>query len=56
MLPNRGELLERLDKASRAGSVTATKLLLEELRREEAEQDDAGFDELDNVTPLRRGA
>lgn len=35
-LPDRDELLRRLDEASRGGSVSATKLLLEELRREES--------------------
>jgi hypothetical protein len=58
-LPDRDELLERLDEASRGGSVTATKLLLEELRREDDAATGSEFDDLDgdtNVTPLRRPA
>ena len=56
-LPDRDELLADLARArfDRGINVAAIKLLLEELRRE----DDAGgseFDELDNVTPIRRSA
>jgi hypothetical protein len=47
MLPEREELLERLNDASLAGSVTATKLLLEELRRDE--EPDAPEDELERL-------
>lgn len=54
---DRDELLERLDKASRKGSVTATKLLLEELRRDaDGQGNGSELDELDNVTPIRRSA
>jgi hypothetical protein len=49
---DRAELLRRLDEASANGSVTATKLLLEELRREEEPADD-DFGDLDNVTAIR---
>lgn len=46
-LPDRDELLRRLDDASRAGSVTATVKLLEELRRD---MDDAApEDELERL-------
>jgi hypothetical protein len=37
-LPGREELLRRLDEASERGSVAATKLLLEELRRDQASE------------------
>jgi hypothetical protein len=53
---DRDELLRRLDVASRQGSVTATKLLLEELRREEDGASDGDFGDLDNVTPIRKSA
>jgi len=56
-LPERDELLARLDAASLDGSVTATKLLLEELRREdENDEPSSKLDALDNVTPIRRSA
>jgi hypothetical protein len=54
-IPDEAELLARLDRASKKGSVQATKLLLEELRaRDDDESSD--FDRLDgeNVTPIRR--
>jgi hypothetical protein len=47
VLPDRDELLARLDEASRQGSVTATKLLLEELRRDQAP--DGVVDELEDL-------
>lgn len=57
-LPDRDELLRRLDEASAKGSVTATKLLLEELRRDadnsEPEDPFADLDDTENVTPIRR--
>jgi hypothetical protein len=54
VMPAEDELLKRLDSASKSGSVTATKLLLEELRRRDG-NDDSSFDRLDgeNVTPIR---
>lgn len=56
-LPDRAELLRRLDEASGKGSVTATKVLLEELRRDlEDRPVGSEFDELDNVSPIRKSA
>jgi hypothetical protein len=55
--PDRDELMADLARArfDRGINVAAIKLLLEELRRED---DGAGseFDELDNVTPIRKSA
>jgi hypothetical protein len=54
-LPDRDELLCRLDRSSKKGSVTATKLLLEELRRDADEDDEPStLDALDNVTSIRK--
>ena len=57
-IPDRDELLARLDEASLNGSVTATKLLLEELRRDSDDHAEPGstLDALDNVTPIRKSA
>lgn len=58
-LPDRDELLRRLNAASANGSVTATKLLLEELRRDDDGDSGSEFDDLDgdsNVTPIRKSA
>jgi hypothetical protein len=55
-LPDREELLRRLDEASLNGSVTATTKLLEELRRDASDDDASDFDALDNVTPIRKSA
>ena len=54
-LPSEETLLRRLDKASRAGSVSATVRLLEELRRGDDEEE-SELDRLDggNVSPIRR--
>jgi hypothetical protein len=57
-LPNRDELLADLARArfDRGINVAAIKLLLEELRREDDGAGGSEFDELDNVTPIRRSA
>ena len=58
---DRDELLELAAEQARKGSVTAIKLLLEELRREDEGAGGSEFDDLDsgapsNVTPIRKGA
>jgi hypothetical protein len=54
VFPDRDELLERLNRASQKGSVAATKLLLEELKRDaDDDESESTLDALDNVTELR---
>ena len=54
----REELVALLEEAvhDRSISVAAIKLLLEELRREDEGAGGSEFDELDNVTPIRKRA
>jgi hypothetical protein len=54
-MPSEEELLKRLDLASKSGSVQATRLLLEELRRDDGDEA-SDFDALDsgNVSPIRQ--
>jgi hypothetical protein len=54
---DRDELLRILTVRARDGNVAAVKTLLDELRREaDAGDNGSEFDELDNVTPIRREA
>lgn len=58
VFPDRDELLANLADArfDRGINVAAIKLLLEELRREDDGAGGSEFDELDNVTPIRKSA
>ena len=55
---DRDELLLLLTDRARSGSVPAMKALLDELRREDADEDSpaSALDALDNVTPIRKSA
>jgi hypothetical protein len=55
-IADRDELLRLLTVQARNGAVTAQKALLDELRRGEGADPEAqdGFEELDNVTSIRR--
>jgi hypothetical protein len=54
---DREELLRILTVRARDGNVAAAKALLDELRRASDDGDSGSeFDELDNVTPIRKGA
>ena len=55
-IAERDELLTILTERARAGNVAAAKALLDELRREDGDEDSPAstLDALDNVTPIRK--